>query len=266
MTAVLTEVIDPGVVLLTFNQPDKLNAMSPEMVDEVVETLAKLGADDQCRVIILTGAGRGFCAGHDLADFPGATGEQWPTVPEQLAGQRTFARLTSSIIATPKPVIAAVNGPAAGGGFAVALASDTRVCSTSARFNAAFIRIGIGGSDVGVSYLLPRIVGPTAAFEMMLTGRLVDAEEAHRIGLVLRVVEDGAVVDAALEIARNIVRNSPFAVEMTKQVMWSNLNAPSLDAAIQLEDRNQILCIQTNDHREAIKAFVEKRPANFTNT
>ena len=266
MTAVLTEVIDPGVVLLTFNRPDKLNAMSPEMVDSVIETMSKLGADEQCRENIFTGAGRGFCAGHDLADFP-ATGERaWPTVPEQLAGQRTFARLTSSIIATPKPIIAAINGPAAGGGLAIALASDTRVCSKSAKFNAAFIRIGIGGSDVGVSYLLPRIVGPTAAFEMMLTGRLVDADEALRIGLALSVVEDGEVVEAALAIARNIVRNSPFAVEMTKQVMWSNLSAPSLDAAILLEDRNQILCVQTDDHREAVQAFVEKRAPNFTNT
>src|SRR3954452_17273089 len=118
----------------------------------------------------------------------------------------------------PQPVIAAVNGPAAGGGLALALAADTRVCSESARFNAAFVRLGISGCDMGVSYLLPRIVGPTVAFEMMLTGRLIDAPEAVRVGLVLDVVPDGSVVAAAIEIASRIVANAPLAVRMTKQV------------------------------------------------
>jgi enoyl-CoA hydratase len=163
-------------------------------------------------------------------------------------------------------VIAAVNGPAAGGGLALALAADTRVCSESARFNAAFVRLGISGCDVGVSYLLPRTVGPTVAFEMMLTGRLIDATEARRVGLVLDVVPDGTVVDAALEIAKRILANSPFAVRMTKQVMWTNLDAADLDAAIQLENRTQILCAHTKDHHEAVAAFVERRPAMFTDS
>ena len=137
------------------------------------------------------------------------------------------------------------------------------MCSESARFNAAFVRIGLSGCDVGVSYLLPKVVGPTLAFEMMLTGRLIDAAEAARAGLVLRVVPDGQVVDAALEIAEAILANSPFGVWMTKEVMWANLDAPSLQAALDLENRTQILSTFSPDAREAILAFVEKRPAQF---
>jgi enoyl-CoA hydratase len=177
--------------------------------------------------------------------------------------QHMYAALTLRVRSIPQPVIAAVNGPAAGGGLALALASDTRLCAASARFNAAFVRLGLSGCDVGVSYLLPRIVGPTLAFEMMLTGRLIDADEALRAGLVLRVVPDGEVVPAALEIAHQIQANSPFGVRMTKEVMWSNLDAPSLEAAIELEDRTQILCSFTKDQREAISAFIEKRTATF---
>ena len=137
------------------------------------------------------------------------------------------------------------------------------MCSESARFNAAFVRIGLSGCDVGVSYLLPKVVGPTLAFEMMLTGRRIDAAEAARAGLVLRVVPDGQVVDAALEIAEAILANSPFGVWMTKEVMWANLDAPSLQSALDLENRTQILSTFSPDAREAIMAFVEKRPAQF---
>jgi enoyl-CoA hydratase len=219
---VLTEELESGIQLVTLNRPDKLNAMSLDLVEALGAALDTLGRDRACRVIILTGAGRGFCSGHDLGEMrdghPGLGG--LGTVRGALAVQRAFSALTLKVRRTSKPVIAAVNGPAAGGGLALALAADTRLCAESARFNAAFVRLGIAGTDVGVSYLLPKIVGPTAGFEMMLSGRLVDADEALRIGLVLRVVPDGRVVNAALEIAHAIVANSPLGVEMTKGVMW----------------------------------------------
>jgi enoyl-CoA hydratase len=265
----IIETAREGITLITLNRPERLNAESHGLVHELMAALDAIAADRAVRAVVITGAGRGFCAGHDLVEIPGGDGDATGgrsaglSVQDMMAGQRLFADLTVRVRNLPQPVIAAVNGPAAGGGLALALAADTRVCSTSARFNAAFVRIGLSGCDVGVSYLLPRIVGPTLAFEMMLTGRLVDAEEALRTGLVLRVVPDGEVVDAALSIAEAVAANSPFGVEMTKQVMWANLDAPSLEAAIELENRTQILCIHTEDQREAIVAFVEKRPPRF---
>jgi enoyl-CoA hydratase len=239
--------------------------MTLELVAELGDAMGRLGADRSVRVIVLTGAGRGFCAGHDLGEMAegGDHDDHLATVRGGLGVQRAFSDLTVRVRRTPKPVVAAVNGPAAGGGLALALAAATRVCSTSARFNAAFVRLGISGADVGVSYLLPRIIGPTAAFEMMLSGRIVDADEAYRLGLVLRVVPDGDVVAAATEVARGIARNSPLGVDMTKEVMWANLDAPSLEAAIELENRTQILCTQTKDFGEALAAFMERREPSF---
>jgi enoyl-CoA hydratase len=262
---VLTDRPRPGVTLLTLNRPESLNSMSMELVRELHTVLAGVADDADCRVVVLTGAGRGFCSGHELAHIRGNGGAQ-PSVVETFAVQEAFASLTLAITKLPQPVIAAVNGPAAGGGMALALAADTRVCSASARFNAAFVRIGLSGCDVGVSYLLPRIVGSTLAFEMMLTGRLIDAEEALRAGLVVKVVPDGSVVDAALEIAGQICANSPFGVRMTKEVMRANLDAPSLQTAIDLENRTQLACARTNDMREAVAAFMDKRTPRFTNS
>jgi enoyl-CoA hydratase len=265
MGTVQLDRIRDDVALVTLDRPEVLNAESRELVQELQAVLNRIAADASWRVVVLTGAGRGFCAGHDLGEMPQA-GRDASAVQAGMRVQKAFADLTLRLHSLPQPVIAAVNGAAAGGGLALALAADTRVCSTSARFNAAFVRIGLSGCDVGVSYLLPRIVGPTLAFEMMLTGRLIDAKEALRSGLVLRVVPDGQVVDAALEIAQQISANSPFGVRMTKEVMRANLDAPSLAAAIELENRTQILCTRTRDQKEAIAAFLEKRPAVFTDT
>lgn len=255
---VTTDRIAEGVALVTFAMPHTLNSMTLRFLDELDATLAELGADDSVRVIVLTGEGRGFSSGHDLGEMAEgsthqASTERWWWEQERYSG------LILRIQETPKPIIAAVNGPAAGGGLAMALASDVRLCSTSARFNAAFVRLGLSGCDVGVSYLLPRIVGPTLAFEMMLTGRLVDAAEAKAAGLVLDVVPDEALLDRALAVASLITRNSPFGVRMTKQVMWANLAAPDLRTAIELENRTQVMCVTTDDFGEALSAFLEKR-------
>jgi enoyl-CoA hydratase len=214
--------------------------------------------------VILTGAGRGFCAGLDLRGFgdPPHVGDVG-RVPAGMTTQQHIAALVPKLRGLRQPVIAAVNGPAAGGGFALALASDVRVAAESARFNVAFVRIGLSGCDIGVSWMLPRLVGASRAFELLLTGRIIDAAEADRIGLVLKVVPDGMVVDAALETALLIRKNSPIGVWFTKEVMWSNLEIPSLQAGIDIENRNQILASQTDDMREAMSAFLDKRDPSY---
>jgi enoyl-CoA hydratase len=226
------------------------------LVAELSDVLRKIAVDADCRVVILTGAGRRFCSGHALGEIGDMGGL---TLEDELLLQEQFSRLIVQLNEMPQVVIAAVNGAAAGGGLALALAADVRLGANSAVFNAAFVKLGTSGCDVGVSYLLPRIVGPTLAFEMMLTGRLIDAAEAQQSGLVLRVVPDDEILPAALELARQVMANSPFGVRMTKQVMWLSLDAPSLRHAIAMEDRTQILTLRTADHPEALNAFVEKR-------
>jgi len=246
----------PGVALLTLNRPERLNAMSHELVADLHAALDDVHADRACRVVVLTGAGRGFCAGLDLKDgatVPGTEG--LGRAQAGLATQQHIATLVPHLRGIRQPVIAAVNGPAAGGGLALALASDVRVAAASARFNVAFIKVGLSGCDIGVSWLLPRLVGASAAFELLLTGRLIDAEDAHRIRLVSRVVADGEVVDAALDIADEIAANSELGVWMTKEVMWSQLEIGSLQAGIDLENRTQILCSTTGDMDDRIRAF-----------
>jgi enoyl-CoA hydratase len=255
----------PGVRLLMLNRPERLNAMTGELVRDLHAALDEVAADDACRVVVLTGAGRGFCAGLDLHEPPRPT----VTGSSPQAGmrvQQAIASLVPKLRNLRQPVIAAVNGPASGGGFALALASDVRVAGRSARFNAAFVRIGLSGCDIGVSWLLPRLIGAGRSHELMLTGRLVDADEALRIGLVNQVVDDGTVVDAALETAALICANSPMGVWMTKEVSWSQLEVGSLQAGIDLENRTQVLASYTQDQKEQISAFLQRRSPNYSDS
>ncbi|NVI89064.1 enoyl-CoA hydratase/isomerase family protein [Actinomadura sp. BRA 177] len=255
---------EPGIALLTLSRPERLNAMSAELLAELHRTLDAVAEDPGCRVVVLTGAGRGFCAGLDLTAYDlGSQRERRESPQERLALQKHIAALVPKLRAMPQPVVAAVNGPAAGGGLALALASDVRIAGASARFNVAFVRIGLSGCDIGVSWMLPRLVGASRAFELLLTGRLIDAAEADRIGLVTRVVPDGELLESALETARAIRANSPMGVRMTKEVMWSQLEIGSLQAGIDLENRTQILTSYTEDHDEAAAAFRERRPPAF---
>jgi enoyl-CoA hydratase len=258
-----TETPEAGVHILTLNRPARLNALTWELVEALAESLESLRHDKACRVVVLTGAGRGFCSGLDLqtGDDPLGSSDR---IVDFLDRQERLASLVSTLRALPFPVIAAVNGPAAGGGFALALACDLRVCAESARMNAAFIRVGLSACDMGVSYLLPRLVGLGAASEMMLSGRQIDAAEAHRLGLANRVVPDGEAVEAALELASHIVANSPFAVRMTKEVLRHNVDAPSIEAALAVENRTQALASRTEDQAEALRAFREQRAPAFT--
>jgi enoyl-CoA hydratase len=263
--AVRLERVRPGIALLTLNRPARLNAMNYELVRGLYDAFDELEADLSNRVVVLTGAGRGFCAGLDLTEgaSPPSTAKQG-RAQAGLTVQKMIAGLVPRMRALPQPIIAAVNGAASGGGLALSLASDVRIAAQSARFNVAFIRVGLSGCDIGVSWMLPRLIGASRAFELLLTGRLIDAGEADRIGLVTRVVPDGEVVDSALETAELIVGNSPFGVRMTKEVMWSQLEIGSLQAGIDLENRTQVLSSFTGDLTEAMTAFAEKRPAKFT--
>jgi enoyl-CoA hydratase/carnithine racemase len=253
-----------GVTQITLNRPERLNAMNADLIRDLYAALDDVAGDRSCRAVVLSGAGRGFCAGLDLAGYgtpPGAEGLEQPE--STFAVQTQIAALVPRLRALHQPVIAAVNGPAAGGGLALALASDVRIASASARFNVAFVRLGISGCDIGVSWLLPRLVGASRAWELMLTGRMIDADEAERIGLVLRVVPDDDLLGAALETAGLIAANSPWGVRMTKEVMWSQLEVGSLEAGIDLENRTQVLSSMTGDMREAVAAFLEKRAPRF---
>lgn len=256
----------PGVSQLTLQRPEKLNAMTAELVSELHRHLDEIAVDPDVRVVILTGAGRGFCAGLDLGGYGEAphTAHLGPT-QRGFAVQKHIASLIPHLRSLPQPVIAAVNGPAAGGGFALVLGSDIRIAATTAKFNAAFIRIGLSACDIGTSWLLPRLVGASRAQELMLTGRVFDAEEAYRIGLVVGLHEPDALLDAALTTADQVMANAPFGVSLTKEGMWSALEIPGMQAAIDLENRQQIMASATTDHREAMRAFLERRPPVFTN-
>jgi enoyl-CoA hydratase len=255
-----------GVTRLTFNRPAKLNAITYELVRELHDALDAIDADHDCRAVILTGAGRGFCAGLDLGGFGQIPGTEKLDRPQQvLAVQQFIAELVPHFRSLRQPISAAINGPCAGGGFAMALASDVRICARSAKFGTAFVRLGLSGCDIGVSWMLPRLIGASRAFELMLTGRVFDAEEADRLGLVTELVDDDALEEAALEVAERIKANSPFGVWMTKEVMWSNLETGSLRAGIDLENRNQILASMTEDSRRAMEGFFSPEPVTFEN-
>jgi enoyl-CoA hydratase len=251
-----------GVALVTMNRPEKLNALDNRMWDELPAAIEAESADDDVRVIVVTGAGRGFCAGADLSAI-----SELPShgVPDFARYQERAGNTLARIKRAPKPTIAAVNGPAAGGGLAIALACDVRIAAPDARFNVAFIRLGLSGCDVGVSWLLPRVVGLGHASELMLTGRLVDADEALRIGLVNSIVPAEELLDSAYAKAAEIARNSPFGLRLTKEGLQLAVDAPSIEAAIAIENRNQVLASRTEDMAEAVGAFLEKREPAFHN-
>lgn len=229
-----------GVALLRLNRPKQLNAINETMRDELLATLTALGGDSAVRAVVLTGAGRGFCSGLDTRNF----GDGIPTADdpalERLQFQESMVALPEAIRALPQPVIAAVNGPCVGAGFALCLAADIRICSTAASFGNGAILLGLSGGEMGMSYHLPRIVGTSVASDWMLTGRTVPAAEADRRGLVSELVEPDRLEARALELALGVAGLSPLGVQLTKRALQANTDA-SLDAALALENRNQVL-------------------------
>lgn len=250
----------PDIAVLTLNRPEKLNALSYELVESLHAALDGIAVNNECRVVVLTGAGRGFCSGLDLtAPNPPDAGGGTEFPRSGMRWQERIADLTARIHRLRQPVIAAVNGPAYGGGFGIALACDIRIASESARFCTQFIKLGLGGCDIGVSYTLPRIVGAGPAFDLILTARVVDADEALRLGIVSRLSGESSVLDDALAIAETLCSYGKFGLESTKQVLWANLDASSLESALHLENRSQILASTSGEIREASEAF-RRRP------
>lgn len=247
-----------GIAVLTLSRPERLNAISRAMIDEFHRALDVLQSHPSARVLVLTGAGRGFCAGTDLKQIA-ASDDPRPGVEAGFDGQLKLSRIVSGLRRIPQPVIAAVNGVAAGGGFCFALAADVRVAAASARFVGSFINIGLSAGEIGSTYLLPRLIGVSRAAEILYTGREVDASEAERIGLVSRVVPDGEALDAALAIARTMLGKSAFGLRMTKEVLDLNVDAPSLEAALQLENRTQQLAVRTDAFAASVEAFAARR-------
>lgn len=251
---------EPGIGLLTLRRPAALNALTDEMVEALHRLIADLSRSTQLRVLVVTGEGRAFCAGFDLSQAQAAP--QQDEIGEAAAWtarQERFAGLVSALRILRAPVIAAVNGLANGGGLALALGCEVRYAASSARFNAAFVKVGMTGCDMGVSWLLPRAVGLSRSFEILLTGRMVDATEAERIGLVTATVPDEELMARALHTARLIAANDAFGVWMTKRGGWANAEAPSLAQAIELENRSQILAQSTGSLQRAAEAFVNRR-------
>jgi enoyl-CoA hydratase len=262
--AVVVDRSRPEVAIIRMNRPERRNAMNYALLSGLYDALAALREDTTCRVIVLTGAGKGFCAGLDLSEgvaMPAMSGLGRPQAGMRV--QQYIAGLIPLLRSQPQPVIAAINGAASGGGLALALGSDIRIAAASARFNVAFIKVGLSACDIGTSWILPRMIGASRAYELMLTGRFADAAEAERIGLVTQVVPDEQLLDAALAEADLILGNGPFGVRMTKEVMWSQLEIGSLQAGIDLENRTQVLSSFAGDMEEAMAAFMEKRPPRF---
>jgi enoyl-CoA hydratase len=260
MPTLTVEPVADHVRAIRLDRPERLNAINFQLVGELHDALDDVAADDDCKVAIITGAGRGFCAGLDLKDYgalPAPGGHRH--YPAGQTGQNYLASLMLHLRATPQVLVAAVNGPAYGGGFSISLGCDLRIASASAVFCSAFIRTGLTGTDAGVSYLLPRLIGAARAFDMIVTGRAVDAQEAERMGIVSRVVPDDRLWDEAVALATGVAAYTTFGLRNTKEVMWHNLDASTMEAAIALENRNQDLANAQPEVRQYMQAYAAQR-------
>ncbi|MFC3069454.1 enoyl-CoA hydratase/isomerase family protein [Phenylobacterium soli] len=251
------------VAWVTMNRPDRLNALNPTLVEALREFFVGLYWRRDVRVVVLQGAGNAFCAGLDLKDRNQANSRH--SIGAGLTGQRRISEIVIAMRRCPQPIIACVNGAAAGGGFALALASDVRIATPKTKMNAAFIRIGLSACDIGVSYFLPRMVGSSVAAEYMLTGRFIDAERAYQLGLVSRIVEPTAMEAEARGFVEDMLHATPLGLRLTKEALNHAVDAQGLEAAIAMEDRNQILCSADGDFPEGVRAFLEKRKPVYEN-
>ena len=257
---------DDGVDRVTLNRPESLNALDPVLIDALNAYFASLQRNSTTRVVVLKGAGKNFCAGLDLkAALQRRDGQnERPTVTESLDSQRRIADIVMLMRRCPQPIIALVQGAAAGGGFALALAADIRIATPSARMNCAFIRLGLGGCDIGTSYFLPRLVGVSIASELILTGRFIGAERALAVGLVSEVVQEDGLELAAQPYVEAMMTASPVGLRLSKECLNISVDASSIEAVIAMEDRNQVLCSRSDDFKEGIQAFLEKRKPVYT--
>ena len=256
---------DGSVDWLTLNRPEALNSINTQMVTELRDYFRSLLENTDTRVVVMRGEGRAFCAGLDIkqADNMVDSAGHRP-VGSGWGFQGYLAEVYLLMRRCPQPIISLVQGPACGGGFAFVLASDIRIAAKSVRMNAAFIRIGLSACDMGTSYLLPRLVGTSLAAELMLTGRFIKADRALATGLVSEVVEDDDLIDAAAPYLKEMLTTSPMGLRLTKEGLNMAVDANSLESAMAIENRNQILCSRTEDAKEGMRAFIEKRDPVYT--
>ncbi len=252
---------EDGLDRVTLNRPESLNALDPSLIEALNVYFQGLQRNRDTRLVVLKGAGKNFCAGLDLKHaMKRRAGQQEPPgVTESLDSQRRIADIVMLMRRCPQPIIALVAGAAAGGGFALALASDIRIATKSARMNCAFIKLGVGGCDIGTSYFLPRLVGVSVASELILTGRFIGAERALAVGLVSEVVDEDQLEAASEPYIDAMLSVAPVALRLSKECLNMSVDAPSIESAIAMEDRNQVLCSRSEDFNEGIRAFLEKR-------
>ncbi|MFX0040185.1 MAG: enoyl-CoA hydratase/isomerase family protein [Promethearchaeota archaeon] len=275
------ELRDDGIGILTLNRPDKLNALNFQMIEDLHKIFDYLMVSLDCRVLILKAAGRAFCAGLDLKE---STILQSKKKPEELKEKFFFmkapekdtikakiyaqARASQIIVKMRKinqPIIAVIQGAATGAGFTLILATDIRIAGENAKLANSFINIGFSGADLASSYHLPRLIGMSRAAEILYTGRFIDAIEAERIGLVLKIIsgDETKLLEAALEVAENLLTKSPLGLRMTKEAINISLDSPSLDTIMQIENRTQMLCSTSTDLLEGVNAFFDKRKPKY---
>jgi len=257
------EMTESGVAIVILNRPERLNALTFQVYEELADTFAALKKKDGVRSVLITGTGRAFCSGGDVHDIIGEL------FSRDMEGLLEFTRLTCELVynirALPVPVVASLNGTTAGAGACIALASDIRIASEEARIAFLFVKVGLCGADMGAAYLLPRIVGLGKAAELLYTGDFISAAEAERIGLYNRVVASGDLANVSRELAERLAEGPQFALAKTKELLNRELDM-SLPAALQCEAEAQAMCMQHSDYREAYEAFIEKRNADFRKT
>ena len=252
-----------AIEILTLNRPAQLNAVTPEMIGELTDYFFGLHDRPATRLVILRGNGREFSAGAELgSDAFAAPGKGRPQ--RQLKMQQNYSGVIRLMRSCPQPIIGLAHGGACGAGFSLLLACDVRFATPDARMNAAYIRIGVGGCDMGSGYLLPRLVGLSVASELLLTGRFLKAERAQAVGLVSDIVPEDDLLTKGMEFASEMLRTSPMGLRMTKQALNALIDAPSLDAALMMEDRQQVMLLETHDHTEAVAAFRERRDPTYS--
>lgn len=249
-----------GVAVLTLDRPDTLNSLTFAIYGQLEQLFLELENDDTVKAVVLTGAGKGFCSGGNVEEIIG------PLLEAELHETLDFTRMTGAVVRNmcrlSKPIVAAVNGTAAGAGAVLALACDLRILSERAKFAFLFCKVGLTGADMGAAWLLPKIVGTGRAFELLLLGDKIDAHECHRIGLANRVVAPEQVLDDAIAIAHRLATGPTLAHAMTKKLLWNEWPM-DLESAIEQEAQAQALLLRAHDHREFYKAWMEQREPRF---
>lgn len=252
-----------GVDIVTLDRPHRLNAIDPAMAHDLANYFRDLRNDEACRVVVMRGAGRGFCAGVDLkATEASAPDQQFGNagVRAELEIQRVNREFILEMRRCPQPIVALLHGAVCGAGFALALAADIRLATADTRMNCAFVNVGLGGCDIGVSYLLPRLIGASVAAELILTGDFIHSDRALNLGLVSQIAADvEALEEAGAAYTKRLLKVAPIALRLSKEALRHAIDAPSIDAVIAMEDRNQTLCARTEDFHEAMRAFFERR-------